>query len=159
MIDEGECDWKVVAIDKDDKWAPFLNDIQDVENEWPGMLSSIREWYRTYKIPDGKPPNVFGLDEQFMDKQYTLAVIEECHTAWEELMSGHKERHLEQQDEEVRKLVRVLSKNSLFVMAENLDEHSEREKLHDGEAGVGGGFLLPVVNNDNYLNEGGPLDF
>lgn len=30
MIDEGEADWKVVAIDAEDKWAPFLNDIDDV---------------------------------------------------------------------------------------------------------------------------------
>ena len=50
MIDEGECDWKVVTIDANDKWAPFLNDIDDVEREMPGMLSAIREWYRTYKI-------------------------------------------------------------------------------------------------------------
>ena len=27
MIDEGEADWKVVTIDAEDKWAPFLNDI------------------------------------------------------------------------------------------------------------------------------------
>ena len=25
------------------------------------ILHNIREWFRTYKIPDGKPPNVFGL--------------------------------------------------------------------------------------------------
>ena len=25
MIDEGEADWKVVTIDAEDKWAPFLN--------------------------------------------------------------------------------------------------------------------------------------
>ena len=53
MIDEGECDWKVVVIDAEDKWAPFLNDINDVEEQLPGMLDAIREWYRTYKIPDG----------------------------------------------------------------------------------------------------------
>jgi inorganic pyrophosphatase len=56
MIDEGEADWKVVTIDAEDKWAPFLNDIDDVEKHLPGTLSAIREWFRTYKIPDGKPP-------------------------------------------------------------------------------------------------------
>ncbi|KAL3772601.1 hypothetical protein ACHAWO_003656 [Cyclotella atomus] len=56
MIDEGEADWKVVAIDAEDKWAPFLNDIDDVEKNLPGTLSAVREWFRTYKIPDGKPP-------------------------------------------------------------------------------------------------------
>lgn len=50
MIDEGECDWKVVVVDAEDKWASFLNDIEDVDREMPGMLSAIREWYRTYKV-------------------------------------------------------------------------------------------------------------
>mmetsp|Transcript_32758 Transcript_32758/g.79636 ORF Transcript_32758/g.79636 Transcript_32758/m.79636 type:complete len:237 (+) Transcript_32758:215-925(+) len=126
MIDEGETDWKIVVIDKDDKWAPFLNDIDDVEKEMPGMCDAIREWYRTYKIPDGKPPNTFGLGEKFMDKAYAKNIMDECHTAWEELVSGEKERKLEkgeQHDAEVKKLVRKLSKNSLFALAPNMDEH------------------------------------
>ena len=133
MIDEGECDWKVVVIDAEDKWAPYLNDIDDVEKEWPGMLGAIREWYRTYKIPDGKPPNVFGLNERFMDKDYAMAVIRECHHAWEELVSGKKERALDAHDDEVKNLVRNLSKGSLFALAENIDEHEEYDRPADFE--------------------------
>lgn len=125
MIDEGECDWKVVVIDAEDKWAPFLNDIDDVEREIPGLLDSIREWYRTYKIPDGKPPNVFGLNEQFQDKKYTMDVIQECHHAWEELISGKKHRDIESQSDHVKDLVRNLSMHSLFNLGGDLDEHAE----------------------------------
>jgi inorganic pyrophosphatase len=126
MIDEGEADWKVVTIDAEDKWAPFINDINDVEDQLPGMLDAIREWFRTYKIPDGKPPNVFGLDEKFMDKTYTLSIIDECHHAWEELISGEKERQMsESQDDEVKGLVRKLSRNSLVELAPNFDLHPE----------------------------------
>jgi inorganic pyrophosphatase len=125
MIDEGEADWKVVTIDMEDKWAPFLNDIDDVEEQMPGMLDAIREWFRTYKIPDGKPPNVFGLDEKFMDKKYAGEIIEECHMAWQELVSGEKERNVEGHDDEVKKLVRKLSKNSLFALAPEIDAHPE----------------------------------
>ena len=109
MIDEGEADWKVITIDAEDKWAPFINDIDDVEKEMPGMLDAIREWYRTYKIPDGKPPNTFGLGEKFMDKTYAKSVIDECHHAWKELLSGEKHRKVEGEDEEVKKLVRKLA--------------------------------------------------
>jgi inorganic pyrophosphatase len=123
MIDEGECDWKVVVIDAEDKWAPFINDIDDVKTEMPGMLEAIREWYRTYKVPDGKPENKFGLNEEFMDKAYANKVIEECHVAWEELISGSKERELHEHADEVKDLVRNLSRNSLFTLAGNLDEH------------------------------------
>uniref|UniRef100_A0A7S1Y8S7 inorganic diphosphatase n=1 Tax=Grammatophora oceanica TaxID=210454 RepID=A0A7S1Y8S7_9STRA len=125
MIDEGECDWKVVVIDAEDKWAPFLNDIDDVKEQLPGMLGAIREWYRTYKIPDGKPPNVFGLDEQFMDKAYAHGIIEECHVAWEELITGKKERDLQSQGEDVKALVRKLSMGSLAALGGDLDEHPE----------------------------------
>lgn len=125
MIDEGECDWKIIVIDAEDKWAPFLKDISDVEEQFPGMLSSIREWYRTYKIPDGKPPNVFGLKEEFQNKEYAMEVINECHHAWEELISGKKERDLDAQPEKVKNMVRNLSKGSLFDLGGDLDEHVE----------------------------------
>lgn len=126
MIDEGEADWKVVTIDAEDKWAPFINDINDVEEQMPGMLDAIREWYRTYKIPDGKPPNTFGLGEKFMDKAYAHSIMDECHHAWSELVSGEKERKLaENDDPEVRKLVRKLSVNSLVALGQDLDEHPE----------------------------------
>lgn len=124
MIDEGEADWKVVAIDAEDKWAPFLNDIDDVAKQLPGTLEAIREWFRTYKIPDGKPPNVFGLDEKFMDKHYALEIIKECNHAWKDLITGEKERNMDQYDPSVKGLVRKLSKSNLVDLAAvDDDEH------------------------------------
>ena len=122
MIDEGEADWKVVTIDAEDKWAPFLNDIDDVETHLQGTLGAIREWFRTYKIPDGKPPNVFGLDEKFMDKHYALEVIKECNHAWKELITGEKERKMEHCDPAVKTLVRKLSKSNLVDLATHDDD-------------------------------------
>jgi inorganic pyrophosphatase len=122
MIDEGEADWKVITIDAEDKWAPYLNEIKDVEKLLPGTLAAIREWFRTYKIPDGKPPNRFGLQEQFMDKTYALEIIKECNHAWKELITGEKERKLEDHDEEVQKLVRKLSTSNLVSLAPEEDD-------------------------------------
>ena len=39
MIDEGETDWKVIAIDVNDPLAENLNDIHDVEKVMPGFLA------------------------------------------------------------------------------------------------------------------------
>lgn len=133
MIDEGEADWKLITIDKDDKWAPFINDINDVEEQLPGMLDAIREWYRTYKIPDGKPPNTFGLEERFMDKAYAMTIIDECNHAWKELISGEKERNMgEEFGEEVKNLVRKLSTGSLAALATNVEVH-KFEEIDDGD--------------------------
>lgn len=141
MIDEGECDWKVVVIDAEDKWAPFLNDIEDVEEQLPGMLNSIREWYRTYKIPDGKPPNVFGLDEKFMNKAYAMSIVEETHHSWEQLLAGEKERHIENEADDVKDLVRNLSRNALFTLGDNVDEHMETRGSDFGEEESGALFF------------------
>lgn len=88
MIDDGEADWKVITIDMEDRWAPDLNDIGDVERLLPGTLDCIREWFRTYKVPDGKPENRFGLDEKFMDSHYAYGIIKETHFAWKKLVGG-----------------------------------------------------------------------
>jgi inorganic pyrophosphatase len=51
----------MIAIAITDPWAAILNDVTDLETKLPGTVDAIREWFRTYKIPDGKPENKFGL--------------------------------------------------------------------------------------------------
>ncbi|XP_043709086.1 soluble inorganic pyrophosphatase 6, chloroplastic-like [Telopea speciosissima] len=86
MIDEGELDWKIVAISLDDPKASLVNDIDDVEKHFPGTLTAIRDWFRDYKIPDGKPANKFGLGNKAANKDYALKVITETNEAWAKLM-------------------------------------------------------------------------
>jgi len=88
MIDDGELDWKIIAIRKNDPMAAQMNDIADVEKFSPGVVSGIREWFRWYKTPDGKPLNAFGYGEQALDKRHALEVIAETHTAWKDLRQG-----------------------------------------------------------------------
>jgi inorganic pyrophosphatase len=61
LIDDGEVDWKIIAIRMDDELAPLIHDVADLEHVLPGELDRIRTWLRDYKIPDGKPANQFGL--------------------------------------------------------------------------------------------------
>jgi inorganic pyrophosphatase len=86
MIDEGELDWKVVAISITDPKAHLVNDVHDVEKHFPGTLTAIRDWFRDYKIPDGKPANKFGLGDKAADKEYALKVIAETNEAWAKLV-------------------------------------------------------------------------
>lgn len=59
---------QVIAIDVNDPLAKDLNDISDVEEQLPGYVSGIREWFRWYKTPDDKPLNGFGFAEKALDK-------------------------------------------------------------------------------------------
>lgn len=46
LLDEGETDWKVIVVDVNDPLANKLNDIEDVENNLPGLIRATNEWFR-----------------------------------------------------------------------------------------------------------------
>lgn len=43
-------------------------DIEDVEKHLPGLIRATNEWFRIYKIPDGKPENVFAFSGEAKNK-------------------------------------------------------------------------------------------
>ncbi len=114
LLDEEETDWKVIVIDVNDPLAPKLNDVEDVERHLPGLLRATNEWFRIYKIPDGKPENQFAFTGECKNKKsvaafplcfchwsglcilncvfshcrYAMDVIRECAEAWERLITG-----------------------------------------------------------------------
>lgn len=42
--------------------------IEDVRKSRPGHLEATVDWFRKYKVPDGKPENQFGFNGEFKDK-------------------------------------------------------------------------------------------
>lgn len=88
LLDDGETDWKIIAIDVKDPHAAKVNDIEDVERHFPGLLRATNEWFRIYKIPDGKPENQFAFSGEAKNKAYALDIVEQCQEAWNGLVSG-----------------------------------------------------------------------
>lgn len=88
LIDEGETDWKLIAIDVRDPLADKLRDVADVELHCPGLLRATVEWFRLYKVPDGRPPNDFAFDGEAKNAQFAYKVIDEVHEFWRTLVSG-----------------------------------------------------------------------
>nr|AAD50298.1 inorganic pyrophosphatase [Torpedo marmorata] len=86
MIDEGETDWKIIAIDVKDPEEDKFNDIEDVKDVKPGYLEATVDWFRRYKVPDGKPENQFAFDCEFKDKDLAIDVIKCTHTFWKALI-------------------------------------------------------------------------
>lgn len=91
LIDEGETDWKIIAIDIKDPLAEKLNDIEDIEKHMPGLLKATHEWFRIYKMPDGKPPNTFAFNGEARNREFAENVIEETHKQWLNLISNATE--------------------------------------------------------------------
>ncbi|KZT30886.1 pyrophosphatase-domain-containing protein [Neolentinus lepideus HHB14362 ss-1] len=88
LLDEGETDWKVIVVDVQDPLASRLSDIEDVERYFPGLIRATNEWFRIYKIPDGKPENHFAFSGEAKNKRYATEIIHECHEAWHRLITG-----------------------------------------------------------------------
>ncbi|XP_026753285.2 uncharacterized protein LOC113513493 isoform X2 [Galleria mellonella] len=88
LIDEGETDWKLIAVDARDPSAAQLNDVADVERLFPGLLRATVEWFRLYKVPDGKPVNKFAFDGEAKDKEFAYKIIDEVHDFWRSLVNG-----------------------------------------------------------------------
>ena len=63
--------------------------------EMPGELERIMQWFKTYKLPDGKPENSFGFDEKPVDRELARQVINETHDAYKALMSGQRPNDME----------------------------------------------------------------
>lgn len=87
LLDEGETDWKVFAIDVRDPLAEVLNDIPDIRKHMPGMLEATARWFQDYKIPDGKPRNKVG---DFLPQSEALTIINSCHSHWKKLVNDPK---------------------------------------------------------------------
>merc|ERR1712137_810303 len=88
LIDEGETDWKVIVIDVNDPRASEFNDISDVQRLMPGFTMATYEWFRTYKMPAGKPANEFAFNGEAKNAEYTRAVIAENYNFWKRINTG-----------------------------------------------------------------------
>ena len=88
MIDDGELDWKVIAIAATDEHVNDINDVGDIEKYYPGTVSGIREWFRWYKTPDDKPINGFGHNEEALNAAKAVEVIKETNEHYLALMAG-----------------------------------------------------------------------
>ncbi|KAH9937369.1 inorganic pyrophosphatase [Fomitopsis serialis] len=104
LLDEGETDWKVLVVDVNDPLASKLNDIEDVERHLPGLVRATNEWFRIYKIPDGKPENQFAFSGEAKNKKYATEIIHECHEAWRRLISGEAPAKTASYDLSIRNL-------------------------------------------------------
>uniref|UniRef100_A0A8C5WHR0 inorganic diphosphatase n=1 Tax=Leptobrachium leishanense TaxID=445787 RepID=A0A8C5WHR0_9ANUR len=87
LNDEGETDRKVIAINSEDLEASLYNDIEDVRRLKPNYLESTVDWFRRYKVPDGKPENQFAFDGEFKNKAFAIAIIKSTHCQWKALVT------------------------------------------------------------------------
>ncbi|KAM3592302.1 uncharacterized protein V6R79_016348 [Siganus canaliculatus] len=87
LIDEGETDWKVIVINTEDPEAADFNNIDDVKRLKPGYLEATLDWFKRYKVPDGKPENQFAFNGEFKDRDFAIETVKSTHEFWKALIS------------------------------------------------------------------------
>mmetsp|Transcript_35784 Transcript_35784/g.48302 ORF Transcript_35784/g.48302 Transcript_35784/m.48302 type:complete len:82 (+) Transcript_35784:601-846(+) len=65
-----------------------IKNIRDLERDFPGYISEIREWFRTIKTYDGKKPNEFGYQGRVLSNERAIEVIHETNEQYQDLLSG-----------------------------------------------------------------------
>ncbi|OMJ09521.1 Inorganic pyrophosphatase [Smittium culicis] len=88
LIDDGETDWKVLAIDVNDPISERLNSTSDLDTVMPGLINATRDWLTNYKIPDGKAQNKWAFEATLKDSKFTMDIIKEAHKHWLKLTNA-----------------------------------------------------------------------
>lgn len=60
-----------------DPSAELVNDVSDVEKQFPGLLKASVEWFKIYKMPDGKPENQFAFNGEAKSAAFAHKIIDE----------------------------------------------------------------------------------
>jgi len=90
LVDQGEMDWKVLAIEVNEAKEKQIKNLADFTRLYPGTVEEVREWFRNYKIPEGKGVNKFTADGAILSLEETLRVIHECSMQYRALKEGNE---------------------------------------------------------------------
>lgn len=88
LIDDGETDWKVLAIDAADPKAKEINSVEDAKKAFPGTIEDVTDWFKMYKTAEGKGENLYAFNGEAKDLAYTMKVVHETHDSYLQLKSG-----------------------------------------------------------------------
>ena len=75
LLDGGETDWKVIVMNSNEAAEKSIDTLEDLRSEHPGVVDAVRRFFTVYKVPAGKPENVFAYNGEVKDKALAVEVI------------------------------------------------------------------------------------
>jgi len=88
MLDGGETDWKVIVMNVREADEQKIDTLDNLRSARPGMIEAVRWFFTVYKIPSGKPANVFAYNGEVKDKELAIDVIKYTNEAWKEMINN-----------------------------------------------------------------------
>ena len=101
------------------------------------MLPYTRAWLKNYKIPDGKPENVFAFEGEYKNKAFALQIIQETRQAWKDLIVGGKISYESIQKPHQTSQLTTITLNADQLVIKNIQE---------GDADVTGSYYGLMTN-------------
>ncbi|KAL4822064.1 inorganic pyrophosphatase [Aspergillus spinulosporus] len=87
QVKQRRADWKVLGIDMGDLIAGLVHDFKDVEKYRPGLITSYRNWFTTYKVARGDSL-IPIVNDTYVDATFAASVVQQSHGYWLDLISG-----------------------------------------------------------------------
>ncbi|EUD63795.1 inorganic pyrophosphatase [Plasmodium inui San Antonio 1] len=94
LIDEGQLDWKIIAINKYDKHFDDVNSLEDVQKYYPSTLNMLLEWFRSYKMAESKKLNI--ISKKLYNKEESEGLIQKTHEYYCEFLRDVKNLECDQ---------------------------------------------------------------
>ena len=88
MLDQGELDWKVLAINEEEARKKGVKNIEDFNRLNPGAVKEVTEWFKMYKTYEGKAENQFGYEGRVLSSEKTIEIIHENNQFYKDLKEG-----------------------------------------------------------------------
>lgn len=76
---------QLLAINIEDPLAHLIHDIEDLEVQMPGTVSSIHYWLKMYKSASGVI-NDFAFDGKAQGRKFAEELVAETHEDWKRLI-------------------------------------------------------------------------
>ena len=75
MLDGGETDWKVIVMNSKEAARKGITSLAELRAVQPGVVEAVKTFFTVYKVPAGKPENVFAYDGEVKDAVLAVEVI------------------------------------------------------------------------------------
>ncbi|DAZ93988.1 TPA: hypothetical protein N0F65_005499 [Lagenidium giganteum] len=92
LVDQGEVDHKIIVLSTADADADKINSIDDLNKVKPGVVDSLIDWLKNYKIPEGKSENKFDQEVPTSSNE-AVKIVKDTHERWKQLKAGNVSEH------------------------------------------------------------------
>lgn len=122
LVDEGELDWKIIAINKYDEHFAEINSLDDIEKYYPFTLSMLVEWFRSYKMADSKKLNLIG--KELINRNDSEQLIKKTNEFYKEFLKDVEQLRLKGNNTEMQ-----VNGNESIKISDKLDHADYKDLL------------------------------